>query len=66
MWDGEVSVLAWEQADARVPSLHFAHANGFNAQTYRTMLQPLAQEMRLYASHTTSLQEVAHRLQAYW
>ncbi len=50
MWDGEVSVLAWEQADPRAPSLHFAHANGFNAQTYCTMLQPLAREMRLYAS----------------
>lgn len=50
MWDGEVSVLCWEQADAKAPSLHFAHANGFNASTYRTMLAPLAGEMRIYAS----------------
>jgi len=50
MWDGEVSLLAWEQADARAPSLHFAHANGFNALTYRSMLDGLAGEFRIYAS----------------
>jgi pimeloyl-ACP methyl ester carboxylesterase len=59
MWDGEVSCLAWEGADARAPSVHFAHANGFNAQTYRTLLDGLGHEMRLYATdlrghgHTT-------------
>lgn len=50
MWDGEASVLAWEAADARAPAIHFAHANGFNALTYRTLLDPLADDMRLYAS----------------
>jgi pimeloyl-ACP methyl ester carboxylesterase len=50
MWDGEVACLAWEAADARAPAVHFAHANGFNALTYRTLLDPLAPEMRLYAS----------------
>jgi pimeloyl-ACP methyl ester carboxylesterase len=50
MWDGEVSVLAWEAADARAPAVHFAHANGFNALTYRTLLDPLSGDMRLYAS----------------
>ncbi len=50
MWDGEVSCLAWEAADVRAPAVHFAHANGFNALTYRTLLDPLAGEMRIYAS----------------
>ena len=50
MWEGEVSTLAWDQASARAPSIHFAHANGFNAQTYRALLDPLAAEMRVYAS----------------
>jgi pimeloyl-ACP methyl ester carboxylesterase len=50
MWDGEVACLAWEAAAARAPAVHFAHANGFNALTYRTLLDPLAPEMRLYAS----------------
>lgn len=50
MWDGEVSLLVWEAADARAPGLHFAHANGFNALTYRTLLDPLERDMRIYAS----------------
>jgi pimeloyl-ACP methyl ester carboxylesterase len=50
MWDGEVSLLAWEGAGFKAPSLHFAHANGFNAQTYRFLLDGLAAEMRVYAS----------------
>lgn len=50
MWDGEVSMLAWEKADPRAPSLLFAHANGFNALTYRSLLEGLAHELRLYAT----------------
>lgn len=50
MWDGEVSSLVWEAADVRAPSIHFAHANGFNALTYRTLLDPLARDMRITAS----------------
>jgi pimeloyl-ACP methyl ester carboxylesterase len=50
MWDGEVSTLVWEQADARAPSVHFAHANGFNALTYRTLFDGLAPALRIYAS----------------
>jgi pimeloyl-ACP methyl ester carboxylesterase len=50
MSDGEVSYLAWEETEARAPSLHFAHANGFNALTYRALLSPLAGEFRIYAS----------------
>jgi pimeloyl-ACP methyl ester carboxylesterase len=50
MWDGEASTLAWERAGPRAPSLHFAHANGFNALTYRSLLEDLADEMRIFAS----------------
>src|SRR6185436_12357149 len=50
MWDGEVSYLAWEEAGFKAPSVHFAHANGFNAQTYRFLLAGLAADMRVYAS----------------
>jgi len=35
---GAVSCLSWK-GDG--PVLHFAHANGFNAETYRTLLSPL-------------------------
>jgi pimeloyl-ACP methyl ester carboxylesterase len=45
--DGAVSYLEW---DGDGPALHFAHANGFNALTYRTLLEPLAGVFHLYAS----------------
>lgn len=45
--DGAVSYLEWE-ADA--PLLHFAHATGFNAETYRTLLQPLAGTFHIIAA----------------
>lgn len=43
-----VSYLEWP-APAGVPGLHFAHANGFNAYTYRRLLAPLAREAKIYA-----------------
>jgi pimeloyl-ACP methyl ester carboxylesterase len=45
--DGSVSQLVW---DADAPVLHFAHANGFNAQTYRGLLEPLVGPLRIAAS----------------
>jgi pimeloyl-ACP methyl ester carboxylesterase len=36
--DGDVSYLEWEAA---APLLHFTHATGFNAETYRNLLTPL-------------------------
>lgn len=45
--DGDVSQLVWEGG---APPLHFAHANGFNAQTYRGLLAPLAPGLRIVAS----------------
>src|SRR5262249_27567770 len=59
MWDGDVSYLAWEDAFPKSPTLHFAHANGFNALTYRWLLGQLSGGFRVYASdlrghgHTT-------------
>jgi pimeloyl-ACP methyl ester carboxylesterase len=50
MWDGEASLLAWEKADTRAASVLFAHANGFNALTYRLLLSGLAEELRIYAA----------------
>jgi len=45
--DGEVSYLEWP---GEGPVLHFAHATGFNAETYRSMLSPLAGRFHIFAS----------------
>src|SRR5215468_9939454 len=45
--DGTVSSLLWE---GRGPVLHFAHANGFNAETYRTLFSRLADRFCIFAS----------------
>lgn len=45
--DGDVSVLEWP---GNGPLLHFAHANGFNAETYRVLLSPLAGKFHVVAS----------------
>jgi pimeloyl-ACP methyl ester carboxylesterase len=45
--EGAISYLEW---DAPGPALHFAHANGFNALTYRALLEPLSRRFRIYAS----------------
>jgi pimeloyl-ACP methyl ester carboxylesterase len=50
MWDGDVSVLTWEGAGLKAPAVHFAHGNGFNALTYRTLFDELSLFMRIYAS----------------
>jgi pimeloyl-ACP methyl ester carboxylesterase len=44
--EGEVSCLQWEGAG---PFLHFAHATGFNAETYRGLLTPLADRLSIAA-----------------
>lgn len=44
--EGEVSCLLW---DGPAPRLHFAHATGFNAETYRGLLDPLAEQMGIIA-----------------
>jgi pimeloyl-ACP methyl ester carboxylesterase len=47
LWDGEVSYLEWA---LRAPALLFSHATGFNAQTYRSLLQPLSDRFQIYAT----------------
>ncbi|MGB8363180.1 MAG: alpha/beta fold hydrolase [Rhizomicrobium sp.] len=45
--DGAVSCVEWESGG---PLFHFAHATGFNAETYRSLLAPLAARFRVVAS----------------
>lgn len=44
---GTVSYLEWDNARR---ALHFAHANGFNAEVYRTLLNPLSSQFQIFAS----------------
>ncbi len=65
--DGDVSYLEWE-ADA--PRLHFTHANGFNAETYRALLTPLQGRFRVTAAdmrgHGFSTLTAVPGMQAGW
>lgn len=45
--DGDITGYAWPRPGA--PRLMFLHANGFNARTYRSMLQPLAEHFDILA-----------------
>lgn len=45
--EGSISYIAWPRP---APGLHFAHANGFNAQTYTNLLGPLADRFSIVAS----------------
>lgn len=45
---GEMAVLDFGDP-GRPVDLVFAHANGFNARTYRTLLQPLSSALRIWA-----------------
>ena len=46
--DGTISYLEWKAREG-LPALHFAHANGFNAMTYRHLLAPLASHFHIRA-----------------
>lgn len=46
--EGDISYLEWG-AGKNLPPFHFAHANGFNGQTYSEILQPLAGEFHIRA-----------------
>ena len=48
---GELSVCQWRQAaeGEKKPVLHWAHANGFNGQTYAPLLEPLQNKFDVYA-----------------
>jgi pimeloyl-ACP methyl ester carboxylesterase len=48
---GALSVCQWRQAASGPPKpvLHWAHANGFNGQTYAPLLEPLQDKFDIYA-----------------
>lgn len=46
--EGDISYLEWG-AGQNLPPFHFAHANGFNGQTYAEILRPLADEFNIRA-----------------
>ena len=54
--DGDISICHWSadrpthQSVSGKPVLHWAHANGFNAQTYGPLLAPLAGDFDVYAA----------------
>ena len=54
--DGDISICHWsadqstQKSASRKPFLHWAHANGFNAQTYGPLLAPLAGDFDVYAA----------------
>ena len=48
--EGDISVCYWGDGEAgKKPVLHWAHANGFNGQTYDPLLAPLAQRYEIHA-----------------
>jgi pimeloyl-ACP methyl ester carboxylesterase len=47
--DGNISFLRWPAPEADAPRLIFLHANGFNANTYRRILEPLATRFEIIA-----------------
>jgi pimeloyl-ACP methyl ester carboxylesterase len=44
--DGAISYLEWA---TKGPKLNFAHANGFNGETYRSILAPLTHRFHVFA-----------------
>lgn len=48
MAEGAISFLEWK-GEGPQPVLHFAHANGFNAMTYRHLLAPLVTRFHIRA-----------------
>jgi pimeloyl-ACP methyl ester carboxylesterase len=49
--DGTISLCHWSSGDmAGKPVLHWAHANGFNAETYAPLLAPLADQFDIYGA----------------
>ena len=47
---GEISICHWsDEKQTDKPVLHWAHANGFNGQTYNKLLAPLAETYDIHA-----------------
>lgn len=66
--NGQLSCLEWP--NPRAPMVLFAHANGFNAQTYRGLLAPLADSLHIVAcdlrGHGRSLLATGEGLAKNW
>ena len=45
------TVAVWEHPNSTVLPIHFAQGNGFVAGVYRQMIEPLAQQHTVYATH---------------
>ena len=48
-YDGKISVCYWAGPEG-APVLHWAHANGFNGQTYAPLLANLSEHFHVYAA----------------
>ena len=48
-YDGKISVCYWAGPEG-APILHWAHANGFNGQTYAPLLEKLSERFHVYAA----------------
>jgi len=48
-YDGKISVCYWAGPEG-APVLHWAHANGFNGQTYAPLLAKLSERFHVYAA----------------
>ena len=52
MVDSHINTLAfWDSPNAKATPIHFAQGNGFVAGVYRQMLEQLAQQQPVYATH---------------
>lgn len=44
-----IPLIHWKGPQKSSPVFHWAHATGFNAETYRTLLEPLSEKFNVYA-----------------
>lgn len=64
---GKIATLTSDNVNSCAPLLHFAHATGFNAETYRRFLEQLSASFRVVASDArghgrTTLPAIPERL----
>ena len=64
MVDSHINTLAfWDSPNAQAMPIHFAQGNGFVAGVYRQMLEQLAQQQTVYATHHRATWEGVSELQ---
>ena len=44
-----IPLIHWKGPQNTSPVFHWAHATGFNGETYRTLLEPLSKRFNVYA-----------------